>query len=207
DPWQDLPSGLGDDLFDPCRVDPAVNDELVQRDSSHVAADGVEPADDDGFRGIVHDQIDPRGLLKGAYVAALLDDDAALELVRRQRQHRDRDLSGLVGGDALYRLCDDLPGAPLALVASSKLRIPDLPGNLISQLLLDLGHQHSRGFLAGHVGDPLKLHLLLTVGPFQLSLDLVQPLPPAAELTLPPVEVLGLAVVFLFLLKKTLFDL
>jgi len=40
-----------------------------------------------------------------------------------------------------------------------------------------------------------------------LSSDLVQPLLPAAELTLPPVEVLGLAFEVFLLLEKALLDL
>ena len=207
DPLQDLDSGLGDDLLDSGRMNPAVDYQLVQRDSSHLAADGVETADDDGFRGVVHYQVDPRRLLKGPDVAALFADDAALELVGRQRQHRDRNLGGLVGGNALYRLGDDLPGPALALVASSKLRLPHLAGNLVAELLLDLAHQDSRGFLPGHVGDPLKLLLLLLIGLFELSLDLVLRLLLIAELALTLAEILGLAVEVLLFLKKALFDL
>src|SRR4029077_1860521 len=123
------------------RMDPAVDDELVQRNPRHLAADGVEAADDYGFRGVIDDQVDPGGLLESTDVAALLADDAALELVGRQRQHRYRDLRGLVGGDALDRLGDDLPGAPLAFVASAKLGLPHLAGDFVAQLLFDLRHQ------------------------------------------------------------------
>ena len=117
------------------------HDEFVQRDPRHLAADGVEAADDDGFRGVVDDQVDPGRLLQGADVAPLLADDAPLELVGRQRQHRDRDLGGLVGGDALDRLGDDLAGPALAFVAGGKLRFADLARDLVAQLLLDLRHQ------------------------------------------------------------------
>src|SRR4029077_10882695 len=176
----------------------------VERDSSHLAGDRVEPADDDGLRGVVDDEVDSRGLLKGADVAPLLADDAALELVRRQRQHRDRDLGGLVGGDALDRLRDDLPGAPLALVASAKFGLPHLAGNLVAQLLLDLRHQDSRSLLARHVRDALKLLLLLAIGLLELRPDLVERLLPVAELTLATAEVLGLPIEVLFLLEQTL---
>src|SRR5216683_741002 len=55
DPLQDLQSGLGDDLFDPSRMNPAVHDQLVQRDSGDLTSYRVETADDDGFRGVVDD--------------------------------------------------------------------------------------------------------------------------------------------------------
>ena len=83
DPLQDLLAGFGDDLFDPGRMNPAVDDQLVQRDPCHLPAYGVEAADDHGLGGVVHDQIDPRGLLESADVASLLADDAALQLVGR----------------------------------------------------------------------------------------------------------------------------
>src|SRR5437762_1603217 len=117
DPLQDLLAGLGDDLLDSGRMDASIHDELVQRDPRYLAAHGVEPADDHGLGGVVDDEVDPRGLLESADVAALLADDAALKLVGWQREHRDRDLGGLVCGDALNRLGDDLPSATLALVA------------------------------------------------------------------------------------------
>src|SRR5438094_5434250 len=79
DPLQDLLAGLGDDLLDSSRMDTSIHDELVQRDPCHLAADRVEPADDYRFGGIVHDQVDPRGLLEGSDLAALLADDAALQ--------------------------------------------------------------------------------------------------------------------------------
>src|SRR5260370_33319246 len=71
DPLQDLLSGLGDDLFDPSRMDPAVHDQLVQRDSGDLAADRVETADDHGFRAADGDSIGPRRLLRGPHVPAL----------------------------------------------------------------------------------------------------------------------------------------
>src|SRR4029077_12638773 len=207
DPLQDLLSGLGNDLFESSRMNPAVHDQLVQRDSGDLAADRVGSADDHGFRGVVDDQIDPGRLLKGPDVPALLADDAAFELVCRQRQHRDRNLGGLVGGDALNRLGDDLASTALALIASHQFGLPHLAGNLVAQVLLDLGHQDALGFLARHVGDALELALLLAIALFELCLDVVQRLLLVRELALAAIEVVGLAVeVFLFL-EKALFEL
>ncbi len=190
DPLQDLLAGLGDDLFDAGRVNPAVHDELVERDPCHLAAHRVEPADDHGLRGVVDDQVDSGGLLEGADVAPFLADDAALQLVGRQRQHRDRDLRGLVGGDALDGLGDDLASATLALVPGRQLRLSDLACDLVAQVLLDLRHQDALGFLPGHVGDALQLELLLVRALLELGLDVVERLLLVAELALGAVEVL-----------------
>src|SRR5213594_2014606 len=116
DPLQDLLAGFGDDLLDPSEMDASIHDELVERDPRDLAAHGIEPADDHGLGGVVDDQVDPRGLLESADVAALLADDAALQLVGGKRKHGDRNLGSLVGGDALNRLGDDLASATLALV-------------------------------------------------------------------------------------------
>ena len=78
----DLGAGLGDDLLDAAGVDPAVLDELGQGQAGDLAADRVEAADDDRLGRVVDDQVDARGLLEGADVAALAADDAALHLVR-----------------------------------------------------------------------------------------------------------------------------
>ncbi len=121
DPLQDLLSGLGHDLFDARWMDAAVDDELVQRHPCHLAAHRVESADDHRLGRVIHDEVDSSRLLQGSDVAAFLADDPSFELIGRQRQHRNRDLGGLVGGDPLDRLGDDLSCAALAFVASGQL--------------------------------------------------------------------------------------
>ena len=132
DPLQDLLAGLGHDLFDAGRMDPAVDDQFVERDPRHLAADWVEAADDDRLGRVIDDQVDAGRLLKGANVAPLLTDDATFQLVCWQRQHRNRDLGGLVGGDPLDRLGDDLASAALAFVPGRELGLPDLARDLIA---------------------------------------------------------------------------
>src|SRR5258708_19058773 len=90
DALQDFLPGLGDDLFDAGRMDPAVDDQLVQRDPRHLAADGVEAADDDGFRGGIDYEVDPRRLLKSANVAPLFAEYSTLARVCRWRPAQTR---------------------------------------------------------------------------------------------------------------------
>ena len=169
DSLEDFFAGLRDDLLDSGRMDPAVHDELVERDPRHLTADGIEAADNHGFRGVIDDQVDAGRLLEGPNVATLLADDAALQLVGRQGYNRDRNLRRLVGGDPLNRLSDDLSSALVALVSRCQLGLSHLAGDLVAQLLLDLRHQHSLGFLTGHIGDPLQFDLLLAVVVLQLG--------------------------------------
>src|SRR5258708_15740562 len=142
-------------------MNPAVNDELVQRDPRHLAADGVEAADDHGFWSVVDDEADTGRLLKSTDVAPFFADDASLQLISWQGQNRDRDFRGLVGCYALNGLGHDFSSPPLPLVACRQFRLTDLAPDFVAQLLLDIPHQDSSTFLSRHVGYALDLLLLL----------------------------------------------
>ena len=61
---------------------------LVRAMPGDLAADRVEAADEHRLGRVIDDQVDARGLLQGADVAALAADDAALHLVRRDGHDR-----------------------------------------------------------------------------------------------------------------------
>ena len=131
----DLGAGLGDDLLDPAGVDPAVADELRQREPGDLAADRVEARQDDRLRGVVDDQVDAGRLLEGPDVAALAADDPALHLVVREMDDGDRVLGGVVGGDALDRGHDDVAGLLVGLLAGPPLdRAGELDGVVLGLL-------------------------------------------------------------------------
>src|SRR3954454_9531792 len=113
----DLRARLRDDLLDAAGVDPAVGDELRDRDPRDLPPDGVEPGEDDGLRRVVDDQVDAGRLLERADVAALAADDPALHLVARQVDHRDGVLGRVVRGHALHGRDDHLARLVLGLVA------------------------------------------------------------------------------------------
>mgnify|MGYP000514890072 CR=1 FL=1 len=54
----------------------------------HLAAGLVEGGQGNGLRGIIDDKVNAGGRLKGADIAALTADDAALHLVAGQRGQR-----------------------------------------------------------------------------------------------------------------------
>src|SRR5690606_31958710 len=103
-----LGAGLVHHLFDASGVDASVLDEACERDAGHLAAYRIEAGEDDGFRRIVYDDLDPRGGFEGADVAPFAPDDATLHLVRLDVDHRDRVFDGLAGGGALDGGKDDL---------------------------------------------------------------------------------------------------
>jgi hypothetical protein len=68
-------------LLDPGRVDPAVLDELVERQPCDLPSERVEGGEHDGVRRVVDDEVDTREVLECADVATLAPDDPALEIV------------------------------------------------------------------------------------------------------------------------------
>ena len=106
----DLLLNLGDHLLDACGVDAAVGDELVQGQTRDFAAYGIEAREDDGLGGVVDDDLDARCGLQGADVAALAADDAALDLVALDVEHRHGVFDGRLGRHALNRRHDDAFG-------------------------------------------------------------------------------------------------
>ena len=92
---------LLDDLLDPGRMDAAVGQELLERAARDLAAVGIVGGDEHGLRGVVDDEVDARVQLERPDVAAFAADDAALHVVGRQVDHRDRGLDRVVGRQPL----------------------------------------------------------------------------------------------------------
>ena len=179
-----LTAGLGNDLFDTCRMDTAIGDELVEREASNLAADGVEAAEDDGVGGVVDDDLHTGEGFEGADVAAFAADDAAFDLFVFEVEHADGVLDSVLSSGALDGLDDNL----LGLLVGSDLGlfddIHDAVGSLGSGFV---GHHFDEvllGFVGAHAGDVLKLLDAFGIDFFHFSLTL-------AELLYAAVEVLG----------------
>ncbi len=156
----DLLLGLGDHFLDAGGVDAAVGDELLQRQTGHLAADGVKAGDGDCLGGVVDDQVAAGQRLNGADVAALAADDAAFHLVVRQRHDRYGHFAGVVGGAALDRRGDDLAGHAVGLVLVLGFDLFELGGLLVRDLGFERLDQIGLGFFDGVTGN-LFQHLLL----------------------------------------------
>ena len=170
----DLGARLGDDLLDAAGVDPAVLDELRQREPGDLAADRVEARDDDRLRGVVDDQVDARRLLEGPDVPALAADDPALHLVGREMDHRHGVFGRVVGGDPLHRGDDDVARLLGCLVAGGALdRASDSDGVVLGFLANGFEQERLR-LLGAHLADPLEGADLLLLGPRQLLARLVE---------------------------------
>src|SRR5271168_1444007 len=75
DRFLDLLLGLAHDFLDTPRMNPAVRDELLQRDPRDLAANRIVARDNHRFGSVVDNDIDPGGSLDRADIAALAPDD------------------------------------------------------------------------------------------------------------------------------------
>ena len=192
-----LVAGFDHHLLDAGRVDAPVAEEALQGRPGDLATHRVEGAQHDRLGGVVDDDVDAGRRFQRADIAALAPDDAALELVRRQVDDRDRRLAALLGGLALHGSDENLAAAFGGLVADLGLGLPDALGDLRDEVAFDAAHDLDAGLLLGERGDALELPgdqgaLLLdglTQG-LELGFSTGQPLLVGVELAQPPLEAL-----------------
>ena len=159
-----------EDLFDPVRVDPAVQDQLLQGEPADLAPDRVEAGQQHGLGGVVDDQVDAGGRLERPDVAALAADDPALHLVARQVQDADHALRGLLAGDPLNGVDHDVPGAGVGGALGVAFDVAYQDRGLPLRLVLDALDQLGPGHVGGQAGDPFEFLAVLLLGRGQLRL-------------------------------------
>ena len=152
---------LLDDLFDTGRMDPSVDDQPFDGFLRDLAPIGIETRQDDRARRIVDNEIDAGRQLEGADVAPLAADDAALEIVAREIDHRHRGLDGVLGGRALNRLGDVLFRAIGGHFARFGVEPLQEIGGIVPRFALDLLDEQLLRFVGRQAGDALELVLLL----------------------------------------------
>ena len=193
--------GFLDDLLDPRRMDAAVLDQLLERELGDLAADAVEPGDDDDAGRVVDDHVDAGRLLERADVPPLAADDPSLHVVVGDVDRADGDLGGVRRGVALDRRRQDLPRLRLAGLPDGGLVPEDQRADLAPELFLDALQQDGPRLVRGQPADPLEqlallgmrlLHLLLAL--LQVLLLLGQVALDRLELALLPVDQLELLV-------------
>jgi hypothetical protein len=194
-------------VLDPCRVNPAVLDQLLERELRHLAPDPVEGREDDGLRRVVDDEIDAGEVLEGADIAALAADDAALHVVRGQLDHGHRCLGGVARRHPLERVGNEIAGASLRLGSRLLLQLADAPRELMPDQILGSLEQVELRLVDGHPGNALELGELLATGGFLLLLQLLQVSLPVGEPLLATGELGELSVDLLLLHEQAFLDL
>src|SRR4029450_11907856 len=139
------------------RVDPAVEDELLEREPPDLAPHRVEAGQQYGFGGVVDDEVDARGRLEGPDVASLPPDDPTLHLVRGQVEHADNPLGRLVARHTLDGVAHDRPGPHLRGRFRLVLDLADEQSGVALRLSLNGFHQLRTGGLSSESSDALQL--------------------------------------------------
>ena len=162
-------------LLDAGRVDAAVNHQLMQGQTGHLAANRIEGGQQDGVRRVVDDDLHARGSLQRTDVAALTADDAALDLVVLDREGRHGVLDGRFRSGALDGVDDDALRLLGGVQARFVHRIVDEGLRFAARLGLHVLDKHLAGVLGGHAGDVLQLLVDLrghALALFQLGVQL-----------------------------------
>ncbi len=143
-------------LLDALRMDAPVEHQRFQGHPADFAAYRIEAGQQNGFRGVVDDDVDAGHGLVRADVAALAADDPAFHVVARQVEHRDDRLRGLLAGDALDGEGDDTPGPVLAFGSCLGLDVAHDQRGITLGLRFGFLHQFGPGLVGGEPGDLLE---------------------------------------------------
>jgi len=154
-------AGLLHHFLDAGGVDAAVHDQLLHGDAGDLTADGVKGGHDDGFGGIVDDEVDAGGGLQGADVAALAADNAALHVVVGQGDNGYGGFGHVIGGALLDGQGNDIAGFLFALFLGLGLDVADHGGGVVEGILLHALNDDLLGLVLGHGGDALQFSGLL----------------------------------------------
>ena len=184
-------------------MDTAVGDELLQRQSRHLAANGIEARNGDDLGGIVDDQLDTRQGLQLLDVPALAADDASLHLLAGQRHRGNGGLGYEVARASLNGQCHDAAGLIVGLLTVLLLQLHNALCLLVADLLLQLGDQLCLSLLGGIARDLFQHELLLVQSGVDLLADCVAFLELLVQLLVLLVQLLALLIQILFLLGKT----
>ena len=203
----DLLLDFGHDLLDAGGVDAAVGDELVVGQACDLAAHGVEAREDDRLGGVIDDDLDACCGLQGADVAALAADDAALDLVALDVEHRDGVLDGRFGRYTLNRGHDDalglLRGGHLGLFDG----LVDERGGFAFGFGLHVLDQDVLGILGTHARDLLEAGVLFAHHLIDLLLLVLEDLELVLHLLLQAVVLAVFVFQFALLVLEVLLDL
>ena len=152
-----------DHLLDASGMNAPVQNQLLQRNSRHLAADRIKAREDDCFRRVVDDEVNARRRFQRADVASLAADDAALHVVVRQRHNGNRGFRNVIRGAALDRQRDDVPRALVRFLFGFGLDVANEDCGFVPRVPLYVGKQHVAGVFRGETRNLFQFVELLVV--------------------------------------------
>src|SRR5215210_2942067 len=113
-------------------------------------------------------------MFQRADVPALPADDPALHVVARQLDERNGRFRSVARGDALERVRDEVPRAPLRLGARLFVELPDAAGEVVADQLLRALKEVGLRVGLRHARNPLQLAVLKLLRLLQLLVQLLR---------------------------------
>ena len=159
----DLGASLRDHLLDAGGMDAPVDEQTLERALGDLAADWIEPRDDNRFRGVVDDQIDAGERLQGPDVPAFATDDPTLHVVAREGHDGHAVLGCVLRGVPLEGHGDDVASALVRPFPGLDLELAHLTAGDLAHLLLDPIKEQGARLLHGQGRHPGKLSALLVL--------------------------------------------
>ena len=150
-------------LFDARGVDASVENQFLERDACHFAADRIESREDNCFRCVVDDEVNARRGLQRADVASFATDDATFHVVVGQGYDGDRRFRHMVCGAALNRERNDVSRALVRFFLGLGLDVANEDRGFVPCVPLYVGKQHVAGVFHGETRYLFQLVELLIV--------------------------------------------
>ena len=201
-------------LLDTCRMDAAVDNELMQSKTRNLTSHRIKGRKKDCVRGVVNDNLNSGSGLKRTDVASFTADDASLDLIAFDVEDSDRVLDCSFRGRSLDRVDYDSLGLLGRIQTGVVNHIVDVGLCLCPGFRLHVFHEYILGFGRRHSGNTLNLVICLFAKPVILgclavgNLDLrLEVLPYGIRLTLLALQFGSLLVQSVFLLLKAAFRL
>ena len=161
---------LGHHFLDAGGVDATVAHQLVQGQAANLTTHGIEGRDDDGLGRVVDDDFHAAGSLQCTDVTTLTANDAALDVVVVDVEHRHAILDSRLGSHALNRLDDNLLSLRIGIELGLVDNLVDIAGSIGAGLVLQALHQTGLGLFSTQTGEFLQLLALLTLHLLQFLL-------------------------------------
>ncbi len=195
---------LGDDLFNPRRVNTTVSNQIFQRQPRNFTPHRIERRQDDGFRRVVDDKIHARQRLDGANVSSLATDNPPLHFIIGQGNDRHRRLGNGIRRIPLHGAGQNLPRRRIRIFFDFRFVFPNPHRLLVRKLFIQAGQQQILGVIRGKSRDFLQFLFLLRIQIIRTRQLRFQGFIPIGELFFLLLRRIGAPIQMFFLLHQTL---
>src|SRR5690606_12339952 len=190
-------------FLNPRRMNPPVSHQFLQGDPGNLPADRIKTGQNDRFRSVVNDQIDPRQRFQGSDIPPLPADDPPLHLVIGKGDNGNGGFRHMIGGAALDGQRQYVARPLVRFLFRLLLHLLDHLCRLLAHFVFHTGQDLLPRLLDGQSRDELQLLRLLLFQLFGLFQQLLDFPFLFIENVLGTLQGLLLAVESLFLLHQT----